>query len=54
MSNKNAKIPFTLPFTIVAKDLWPWKRLLWLESKHGPVPGTKSKVFLLIKLLDQV
>ena len=27
---------------------------MWLESKHGPLPGTKAKVFLLKSKLDNV
>ena len=37
-----------------ARDLSAWKRLMWLESKHGPLPGTKAKVFLLTSKLDNV
>ena len=37
-----------------ARDLSAWKRLMWLESKHGPLPGTKAKVFQLTSKLDNV
>lgn len=52
--DQNVNFLYHLSCIVMNSLMRNWRRLLYLESKHGALGGRKPKVLLLMKILEQV